>query len=144
MVFYLKYFVLIRELLKESLNDIPEYLDEIIFYLGKSYYLLLGSEESFLFNGNHVSDLKEFNKYLSLNRYKFKNDGNEAGGYALLQNKNSILCMDIGSSPNKKFSENFQSGTLSFEFIYKGEILICNAGSLQDYKTGCGKSGSTF
>ena len=37
MVFYLKYFVLIRELLKESLNDIPEYLDEIIFYLGKSY-----------------------------------------------------------------------------------------------------------
>ena len=40
MVFYLKYFVLIRELLKESLNDIPEYLDEIIFYLGKSYVFL--------------------------------------------------------------------------------------------------------
>ena len=35
--FYLKYFVLVRELLKESFNDIPEYLDEIIFYLGKSY-----------------------------------------------------------------------------------------------------------
>ena len=134
LTFYLKYFILIRELLKESSNEIPEYLDEIIFYLGKSYYLLLGSEESFLFNGNHVSDLKEFNKYLSLNRYKFKNDGNEAGGYALLQNKNSILCMDIGSSPNKKFSENFQSGTLSFEFIYKGEKLICNAGYFQDYK----------
>jgi len=29
--FYLKYFVLVRELLKESFNDIPEYLDEIIF-----------------------------------------------------------------------------------------------------------------
>ena len=42
MVFYLKYFVLIRELLKESLNDIPEYLDEIIFYLGKSYVFFLG------------------------------------------------------------------------------------------------------
>ena len=37
MVFYLKYFILIRELLKDSLNDIPDYLDEIIFYLGKSY-----------------------------------------------------------------------------------------------------------
>ena len=43
MVFYLKYFVLIRELLKESLNDIPEYLDEIIFYLGKSYVFFWGS-----------------------------------------------------------------------------------------------------
>ena len=36
MVFYLKYFILIRELLKDSLNEVPEYLDEIIFYLGKS------------------------------------------------------------------------------------------------------------
>ena len=134
LAFYLKYFILIRELLKESSNEIPEYLDEIIFYLGKSYDLLLGTEESFLFNGNHVLDLKEFKKYLSLHRYRFKNDGNEAGGYVLLQNKNSILCMDIGSAPNKKFSENFQSGTLSFEFIHKGEKLICNSGYFQDYK----------
>ena len=96
--------------------------------------MLLGTEESFLFNGNHVLDLKEFKKYLSLHRYRFKNDGNEAGGYVLLQNKNSMLCMDIGSAPNKKFSENFQSGTLSFEFIHKGEKLICNSGYFQDYK----------
>ena len=34
LIFYLKYFVLIRELLKESLHEIPEYLEEIIFYLG--------------------------------------------------------------------------------------------------------------
>ena len=32
--FYLKYFVLIREWLKESQSEIPVYLDEIIFYLG--------------------------------------------------------------------------------------------------------------
>ena len=43
LVFYLKYFVLIRELLKESLNEIPEYLDEIIFYLGKAYNFAWGS-----------------------------------------------------------------------------------------------------
>ena len=43
MVFYLKYFILIRELLKDSLNDIPEYLNEIIFYLGKSYDFFWGS-----------------------------------------------------------------------------------------------------
>ena len=34
LIFYLKYFVLIRELLKESQNEIPEYLDENIYYLG--------------------------------------------------------------------------------------------------------------
>ena len=43
LIFYLKYFVLIRELLKESLNEIPEYLDEIIFYLGKAYDFSWGS-----------------------------------------------------------------------------------------------------
>ena len=37
LIFYLKYFILIREWLKESQNEIPEYLNEIIFYLGQSY-----------------------------------------------------------------------------------------------------------
>ena len=34
LVFYLKYFIIIREWLKESQNVIPEYLEEAIFYLG--------------------------------------------------------------------------------------------------------------
>ena len=33
LTFYLKYFVLIRELLKDSSSSIPDYLDEIISYL---------------------------------------------------------------------------------------------------------------
>ena len=39
LIFYLKYFVLIREWLKESQVNIPRYLDEIIFYQGNSYNL---------------------------------------------------------------------------------------------------------
>ena len=39
LIFYLKYFILVRELLKETNNDIPEYLDEIIYYLGQAYNL---------------------------------------------------------------------------------------------------------
>ena len=81
MVFYLKYFILIRELLKDSLNEIPEYLDEIIFYLGKSYDFFWGSlKHSLLFNGNNNSDNKDFDKYLNLFRYKFKNDKFEISG----------------------------------------------------------------
>ncbi|OCW82124.1 heparinase [Pelagibacteraceae bacterium GOM-A5] len=133
--FYLKYFVLVRELLKESFNNIPEYLDEIIFYLGKSYAIFTKPEESLLFNGNHQNDLKEFNKYLSLYKYKFENSNNEVGGYAILKNKNCTLAMDIGNSPQKKFSHNYQSGALSFEFFYKSKKLISNSGYFQDYKS---------
>ena len=133
--FYLKYFVLVRELLKESFNNIPEYLDEIIFYLGKSYVIFSKPKQSLLFNGNHQSDLKEFNKYLSLYKYKFENSNNEVGGYAILKNKNCILAMDVGNSPQKRFSHNYQSGALSFEFFYKDKKLISNSGYFQDYKS---------
>ncbi len=132
--FYLKYFVLVRELLKESFNEIPEYLDEIIFYLGKSYSAFSNLGQSLLFNGNHENDLHEFNKYLALFKYKFENSNNEAGGYAILNNKNSTLAMDIGNSPSKNFSNNYQSGALSFEFFYKEKKLISNSGYFQDYK----------
>ena len=134
MVFYLKYFVLIRELLKESLNDIPEYLDEIIFYLGKSYVFFWGSlKQSLLFNGNNNSENSDFDKYLSLFRYKFKNDKFETSGYTILKNKNAILAMDTGSNPGKNYSENYQSGPLSFEFYFKNKKLITNSGYFQDH-----------
>ena len=135
LVFYLKYFVLIRELLKESLNEIPDYLDEIIFFLGKGYNFSWGSKrENFLFNGNHEVNLLDFDRYLDLHRYKFKNEDYELGGYCILNDNNRTIAMDIGSSPEKKYSENYQSGTLSFEFIYKGKKLICNSGYFQDFK----------
>ncbi len=133
LVFYLKYFVLIRELLKESLNDIPEYLNEIIYYLGKAYNFSWGSiKESLLFNGNHVSDLSDFDKYLNLYKYKFTNDRHELGGYSILKNKNIVLAMDSGSTPDKKYSNDYQSGPLSFEAIFKGKKIICNSGYFQN------------
>ncbi len=134
MIFYLKYFILIRELLKDSLNDIPEYLDEIIHYLGKSYDFFWGSlKQNLLFNGNSSSDSKDFDKYLSLFRYKFKNDKFDISGYTILKNKNVILAMDTGSSPSKNYSENYQSGPLSFEFFFKNAKLITNSGYFQEY-----------
>ena len=133
LVFYLKYFVLIRELLKESLNDIPEYLNEIIYYLGKAYNFSWGSiKESLLFNGNHVSDLSDFDKYLNLYKYKFLNERHELGGYSILKNKNIVIAMDSGSTPDKKYSNDYQSGPLSFEAIYKGNKIICNSGYFQN------------
>jgi uncharacterized heparinase superfamily protein len=135
LVFYLKYFVLIREILKESLNDIPDYLNEIIHYTGKAYAFFCSSiKESLLFNGNNESDLSDFDKYLNLYKYKFNNDRHELGGYSILKNKNIIIAMDTGSTPDKSYSENYQSGPLSFEAIYKGNKIICNSGYFQNHK----------
>ena len=133
--FYLKYFVLIREWLKESQNDIPEYLDEIIYYLGKSYAILSqGVEKNFLFNGNQQTNNSDFDNYLNDRGYKFKNNSLEIGGYAVLKNKKISLVMDIGSSPEKKFSRDYQCGALSFEIISKNKKLICNSGYFQKIK----------
>ena len=135
LIFYLKYFVLIREWLKESQSEIPQYLDEIIFYIGKSYSILCqGKSKAILFNGNHETNNKNFDNYLNNYGYKFNNNSIEAGGYIYLKNKKISLIMDIGSSPEKKFSKNYQCGALSFEIIANNKKLICNSGYFQKTK----------
>ena len=135
LVFYLKYFIILREFLKESSNEIPGYLDEIIFHLGKGYNFVWGSlKQSLLFNGNHNSNLEDFDVYLDYQKYSFKSEKRDLGGYGILKNKNVILGMDIGTAPESKFSENYQSGPLSFEAIYKGGKIICNSGYYQNTK----------
>ena len=135
LVFYLKYLIVIRELLKESQTNIPDFLDEIIFYLGKSYNLLCANKKNgILFNGNFEDSNNEFDSYLNLHKYKFKDDVNEAGGYVLLKNKKSVLVMDLGKVPDKKFSKDYQAGLFSFEFNFLGEKVITNSGYFQDYK----------
>tara|TARA_Y100001970_G_scaffold257280_1_gene335808 strand:+ start:1239 stop:2867 length:1629 start_codon:yes stop_codon:yes gene_type:complete len=135
LIFYLKYFVLIREWFKESQNEIPDYLNEIIFLLGQSYnFIWQNINKSLLFNGNHKSDNSDFDKYLKFHNYKFKNESNEFGGYTVLKNKNTILTIDIGSSPEKKFSKDYQSGPLSFEIYFKDTKLVSNSGYFQNYK----------
>ena len=132
---YLKYFVLIREWLKESQNDIPEYIDETIYYLGQAYSLISQNNKiDILFNGNQENDNSEFDDYLKRLGYKFKNQGFEVGGYAILNNKKVSIIMDIGSSPEKKFSTNYQSGALSFEIISGNKKLISNSGYFHNFK----------
>ena len=132
--FYLKYFILIREWLKESQNEIPEYIDENIYYLGQAYaFIWQNNKKDFLFNGNHETKNIDFDHYLKRLGYSFKNQNNELGGYAILNNKKIALAMDIGSSPDKKFSSNYQAGSLSFEIISSGKKLICNSGYFQNF-----------
>ena len=132
--FYLKYLVLIREWLKESQNEIPEYIDENIYYLGQAYaFIWKNNKKDFLFNGSHETNNTEFDKYLERLGYNFKNQNNELGGYVILNNKKISLAMDVGNTPDKKFSSDYQAGALSFEIISNGKKLICNSGYFQNF-----------
>ena len=132
LAFYLKYLILIRELLKDSQHEIPDYLDEAIYYLGRGYSYLIGnSNNSFLFNGNNETNNSDFDLYLKNNGYKFKSDENIIGDYGFLKGKKMSIIMDLGNAPENQFSQNYQSGPLSFELNYLGEKLICNSGYFQ-------------
>ncbi len=128
-IFYLKYFILIREWFKESQIETPEYLDEAIYFLGQAYaYFWQNTKVNLLFNGNNNSNNLDFDNYLKRLGYKFKNYKKDYCGYTILQNKKICLAMDTGSSPDFKHSENYQSGALSFELISNGKKLISNCG----------------
>ena len=128
-IFYFKYFILIKEWFKESQVEIPEHIEETIYYFGQAYaYFWQNTQTNLLFNGNNISNNKEFDNYLKRLGYKFKNDDKNFGGYTILRDKKICLVMDTGSSPDFKYSQNYQSGALSFEIISNGKKLISNCG----------------
>tara|TARA_Y100000992_G_scaffold294207_1_gene253686 strand:+ start:591 stop:2174 length:1584 start_codon:yes stop_codon:yes gene_type:complete len=128
-IFYLKYLILIREWFKESQVSIPEFINEHIFYLGQSY-TFFWKKINFdpLFNGNNISKNQEFDQYLKRLGYSFKNENYENSNYVSLNNKKVNLFMDIGPSPDKNFSDNYQAGALSFEFVSNGKKIFTNSG----------------
>ena len=135
LVFYLKYLIIIREWFKESQNVIPEYIDETIFYLGSSYaFIWKNIGNDILFNGNYHSENEYFDQYLKRFGYTFKNEVNELAGYAILKNKKIVLAMDVGPSPSKNFSIDYQCGALSFEIFSNQKKLITNSGYFPDKK----------
>jgi len=129
LIFYLKYFIIIREWFKESQNTVPEYVDETIYYLGLNYaFIWQNINHDILFNGNYISNNEEFDQYLKRFGYKFKNENKELAGYTVLKNKKIVIAMDVGGSPSRNFSKDYQSGALSFEIFSNGKKLITNSG----------------
>jgi len=129
LIFYLKYFILIREWFKETQTEVPDLVNETIFYLGQGYAFVWQNVKSdILMNGNNISNNNEFDQYLNRLSYKFKNENKEFGGYAVLSDKKISIAMDIGEPPSSNFSSDYQSGSLSFEIISNGKKLISNCG----------------
>ena len=129
LIFYLKYYILIREWFKEAQIEVPELINEIIFYLGQGYaFTWQNTHSDILMNGNNISKNDEFDQYLKRFNYNFKNENKEFGGYTVLNDKKISIVMDVGAPPSNKFSSEYQSGALSFEIISNGKKLISNCG----------------
>ncbi len=128
-IFYLKYFILIKEWFKESQVNIPDHIEESIYYFGQAYaFFWQNIKTDLLFNGNNISNNKNFDIYLKRLGYKFISEKKNYGGYTVLKNKKICLVMDTGPSPDLHHSHNYQSGALSFEIISNGKKLISNCG----------------
>ena len=67
-------------------------------------------------------------KYLNYLNYNFNDSSKEKSGYVIFKDKKIVFTMDIGNSPDFKYSKKYQSGCLSFEITSNGEKLICNSG----------------
>ncbi len=135
LIFYLKYYILIREWFREAQIDVPEQINETIYYLGQGYaFIWKNIKLDILMNGNNISNNSEFDQYLKRFGYKFKNENKEFGGYAILYNKKISIVMDVAPPPTSKFSSKYQSGALSFEINSNGKKLICNCGNYEGKK----------
>ncbi len=129
LIFYLKYYILIREWFKEAQSEVPENVNETIYYLGQGYaFFWKNINSDILMNGNNISNNIEFDQYLKRFSYKFKNESKEFGGYTILKDKKISIVMDIGTPPSPRFSPKYQSGALSLEIISNGKKLISNCG----------------
>ena len=124
-----KYLILIKECSKDAQKYTPEYLDEIV----EKNLNCLGSMKTPennlpLFNGGLDNKIDEYLKYIETLNYKFKKNKNLIGNIQIIKNKKNYVFFDVGEPPKKNFSNNYQSGPLSFEYFSDNQKIITNGG----------------
>ena len=124
-----KYLILIKECSKDAQKYTPEYLDEIV----EKNLNCLGSMKTPennlpLFNGGLDNKIDEYLKYIETLNYKFKKNKNLIGNIQIIKNKKNYVFFDVGEPPKKNFSNNYQSGPLSFEYYINENKVITNCG----------------
>ena len=127
LIFFSKYFIFCKEVIKDSQKYVPEFLDDIIEKnLNCINFIKTPSECLPLFNGATSLKLSQIEKYLE--NYKSHNKNNIIGGLFRIKHKNHFILIDIDKPPQKKFSRSYQSGPLSFEYFLDGVKIITNSG----------------
>ena len=128
LLFYSKYLILCREVIKDSQKYVPEFLEDIIEKNLKCLnYIKTPNDQLPLFNGATTSELNQINQYLEKAKTK-NNTNNNLGGLFKIKHKSHLIFIDVEKPPQKKFSNSYQSGPLSFEYFIDDVKVISNSG----------------
>ncbi len=129
LIFFSKFFILIKECIKDAQILIPEYLDEIIEKnLNCLNSIKTSNEKIPLFNGASEINIADFFSYIDRLNYKFKKVRNLVGNIFILKNKKHDIFFDVGGTPPIKLSHKYQSGPLSFEYLAGSNKIVTNCG----------------
>ena len=129
LIFFTKYLLLCHENIKDAQQYMPEFLHDLIKKnLDCIKFFMTPNKQVPLFNGSSENSLEYFDKYLDDFKIEKKEKNNTIGGIYFAKSKSQILYFDIGAPPSKKFSSNYQSGPLSFEYFVDGTKVITNCG----------------
>ena len=127
LVFFSKYLIFCKEIIKDSQRYVPEFLEDIIEKnLSCIDFIKTPDNQLPLFNGATSQKLDPINKYLENFKTKIKNKS--VGGLFRIKHKNHFFIIDVDKPPPKNFSKSYQSGPLSFEYFLDGLKIISNSG----------------
>ena len=124
-----KFLVLIKECCKDAQEYIPDFLDDIVDKLINCLFSLqTPTNKNPLFNGASEFKIDKYLDYLTGLEYKSDDTKNNIGQIYIARNKKNLLFFDAGPPPEKKYSKNYQSGPLSFEYFIDNNKIITNCG----------------
>ncbi len=126
LIFLTKHLLLCNECIKDAQQYVPEFLESILNKnLSCINFIKTPENKIPLFNGGSESDLNPIERYFKDFKLRKKNI---TGGIFRAKSKNQVFYFDVGGPPGKKFSKNYQSGPLSFEYFIDGTKIITNCG----------------
>ena len=127
LIFFSKYLIFCKEIIKDSQKYVPEFLEDIIEKnLNCIHFIKTPNDSLPLFNGATSHKISRIDKYLE--NSKSNNKNNNLGGLFKIKHKNHFVLIDIDKPPQRKFSRSYQSGPLSFEYFLDGIKIITNSG----------------
>ncbi len=126
---YTKYFLLIKEVIKDAQKYVPDALENILEKNLECLKQITTPANSLpLFNGSVEDDLTNFYEYVNHYKIKIKKPRSNSGNIYILKNKKDVIYFEAGDPPKKNFSSCYQSGPLSFEYFFENQKIITNGG----------------
>ncbi len=126
---FTKYFLLIKEVIKDAQKYVPDFLDNILEKnLECLKHITTPLNTLPLFNGSVEDDLTNFYDYINHFKIKVKKPKTNTGNIHVLKNKKDVIYFEAGNPPEKNYSSCYQSGPLSFEYFCDDHKIITNSG----------------